>query len=72
MHATPGITINIPPRVWHEVRCVPGGRLLPIFTYAGFDGFLEERSRMIDAEFAGGAKMTTLSKKYDTWARQEG
>jgi|SRR5208283_91260 len=70
VHATPGMTINIPPRVWHEVRCVSGGKLLTIFTPAGFDGYLEELSRMIEADFADGAKMTALSEKYDTWTQQ--
>lgn len=66
---SPGMTINIPPNVWHEVRCLDGGKLLTIFSPGGFDDYLAELAGMAEEQFADAALMTTLAEKYDTWMR---
>ncbi|MBK8027111.1 MAG: cupin domain-containing protein [Chloroflexi bacterium] len=64
-----GMTLNIPPNNWHEVRCPQGARLLTLFTPGGFDLYLAELARLSDAEFADSSLMTALAEKYDTWMR---
>lgn len=66
---SPGMTINIPPNVWHEVSCPDGGKLLTIFSPGGFDDYLAELAGMSEEQFADAALMTRLAEKYDTWMR---
>lgn len=67
--STPGMTINIPPNIWHEVKCERGGKLLTIFSPGGFDRYLAELASLTEAQFADQALMTSLAEKYDTWMR---
>lgn len=63
--ATPGTTVNIPPDVRHEVRSVPGSKLLTIFTPGGFDKYLEDLVALTEGQYADTAFMTGLSERYD-------
>lgn len=67
--ATKGMTIQIPPNVWHDVKCAKGGKLLTIFTPGGFDNYLIEMASLTDKQFADEAFMTALAEKYDSWIR---
>jgi quercetin dioxygenase-like cupin family protein len=69
VNATSGMTINIPPHIWHEVKCEDGGKLITIFSPGGFDQYLKEMASFTDEQFADEALMTTLAEKYDTWTR---
>jgi len=65
--ASPGMTINIPPHVTHEVISKEGARLITVFSPGGFDKYLKEMAAMTEAQFADGVLMRTLAEKYDTW-----
>jgi len=67
--ATPGMTINIRPHIWHAVKSVNGGKMLTIFSPGGFDKYLEELASLAAEQFADEGLMTTLAEKYDTWMR---
>jgi quercetin dioxygenase-like cupin family protein len=67
--AKPGVTLNIPPNIWHEVRCTEGGKLITIFSPGGFDTYLEEMAVLTAEQFADEPFMTALAEKYDTWMR---
>ena len=67
--ATPGMTINIPPNIWHEVTCEVGGKLLTIFSPGGFDEYLAELTSLTDERYSDEKFMTSLAEKYDTWMR---
>lgn len=62
-----GDTITVPPNVWHEAKCVNGGKMLTIFKDGQFDLFLEELSTMTADDFANEETMTSLSAKYDIY-----
>lgn len=62
-----GDTITVPPKVWHEARCVEGGKMLTIFKNGQFDLFLEELSKLTEAEFSDPAFMQAVSAKYDIY-----
>ncbi len=67
--ATRGMTINIPPNVWHHVRSPKGATLLTIFSPGGFDKYLSEMAPLSPAQLADAAFMTALAEKYDSWMR---
>ncbi|MBI1880440.1 MAG: cupin domain-containing protein [Chloroflexi bacterium] len=67
--ATSGLTINIPPNIWHDVKCENGGKLITIFSPGGFDKYLEEMASLADEQFTNEEFMTTLAEKYDIWMR---
>ncbi len=67
--ATPGMTLNVPPYSWHEVRCPAGGKLLTIFSPGGFDRYLQQLAALTPEQFADETLLTELSEKYDTWMR---
>lgn len=67
--ATAGMTVNVPPNVWHYVSCADGGKLITIFSPGGFDAYLAELAALTEAQFADEAYMTRLAEKYDTWMR---
>lgn len=67
--ATAGTMVNIPPRVWHEVTCEQGGKLLTVFSPGGFEQYLAEMTSLNEAQFADELLMTALAEKYDTWNR---
>jgi quercetin dioxygenase-like cupin family protein len=67
--ASTGMTISIPPLVWHRVTCKGGAKLLTIFSPGGFDRYLAEMAPMTPEQFADPALMTALSEKYDQWMR---
>ena len=69
VRATEGVTVNVPPNVWHEVLCERAARLITIFTPGGFDHYLAELATMTDAQFGDEALITTLGEKYDIWTR---
>jgi quercetin dioxygenase-like cupin family protein len=66
---TPGMTINIPPHVWHRVTSVKGAKLITVFTPGGFDKYLSEMAPMTAEQFADKDFMRALSEKYDSWMR---
>jgi quercetin dioxygenase-like cupin family protein len=66
---TPGMVINVPPRVWHRVSSKEGARLLTIFTPGGFDVYLSELARLTSAQLADADLLTELAEKYDSWMR---
>jgi len=65
--ATPGTTVNVPPRVRHDVTCENGGKLLTIFTPGGFDKYLEEMASLSEEQLEDDELMTVLAEKYDSW-----
>ncbi len=65
--ATPGMTINIPQNVWHDVSSEGGGKLLTVFTPGGFDSYLSEIAAMAQDKLADEALMTRLAERYDIW-----
>lgn len=65
--ATPGMTINIPPNINHEVVSEQGARLLTVFSPGGFDAYLEKMAAMTETQLADGGLMQTLAEQYDTW-----
>lgn len=68
MTAEPGACLHIPPGVPHACTMQDGAahaRMLMIFQPSGFDLYLEELSKLSDADFADEAKMTALNEKYD-------
>lgn len=67
--ARPGMTINIPPQIWHEVSCPKGGKLLTIFSPGGFDQYLEELAGLSAEQLNNAAVVTALGEQYDTWMR---
>lgn len=67
--ATAGMTINVPPKIPHDVTCRNGGKLLTIFSPGGFDRYLAELPALSAEQLASEELMTTLAEKYDTWMR---
>ncbi|AZQ63845.1 cupin domain-containing protein [Flammeovirga pectinis] len=65
-----GDTITVPPNVWHEAKCVKGGKMLSIFKDGQFDIFLEELSKMNDAQFADKEFMDAFSAKFDIYEQE--
>ena len=65
--ATPGVTINIPPNIWHDVRSDKGGKLLTIFSPGGFDSYLSEIAALAKVELDDEGFMTALAQRYDIW-----
>lgn len=65
--AGPGMTVNIPPGVWHEAKSEGGAKMLSVFSPAGFEDYLAEMKTLTDDQFADGAFMTALNHKYDIW-----
>ena len=66
---TPGMVVNVPPRVWHRVTSKKGAKLITVFTPGGFDEYLSEMSTLTAKQFADSELMTALSEKYDSWMR---
>jgi quercetin dioxygenase-like cupin family protein len=62
-----GDTLTVPPNVWHEAKCVDGGKMLTIFKNGEFDIFLEQLSTMNDADFSNQELMTAISAKFDIY-----
>ncbi|MFT6962207.1 MAG: quercetin dioxygenase-like cupin family protein [Flammeovirgaceae bacterium] len=62
-----GDTLTVPPNVWHEAKCVDGGKMLTIFKNGEFDIFLEQLSTMNDADFSNQELMTSISAKFDIY-----
>jgi quercetin dioxygenase-like cupin family protein len=67
--STPGMTINIPPHVWHRVTSAKGAKLITIFTPGGFDKYLAEMLPLSALQSADETFMTALAEKYDSWMR---
>jgi len=67
--ATPGMTVNIPANVWHDVKTAKGGKLLTIFSPGGFDRYLSELSALPPEELAKEDFMEALAQRYDIWTR---
>ena len=67
--AHPGMTINVPPQIWHEVACAQGGKLITVFTPGGFDRYLQELAAIPSEQQADEALFTALAEQYDTWTR---
>ncbi|MEM7332538.1 MAG: cupin domain-containing protein [Chloroflexota bacterium] len=65
--ATPGMTINVPPNVWHEAKSENGAKMLSLFSPAGFEDYLAELKTLSDEQFADEAFMQALNEKYDIW-----
>lgn len=65
--ATPGMTLNVPPEVRHDVRSARGGRLLTIFSPGGFDRYLSDLADLTPAQLNDAAFQTELAQRYDIW-----
>ena len=63
--ARAGTVVNVPSKVWHEVKSPQGARLLTIFSPGGFDRYLEELVALTEAQYADAAFMRALSERYD-------
>jgi quercetin dioxygenase-like cupin family protein len=66
---TAGMTINIPPKIWHRVTSKKGAKLITVFSPGGFDKYLSEMAPLTAEQFADQEFMTALSEKYDQWTR---
>lgn len=64
-----GDTIAIPPNMWHEAKCVEGGKMLTIFKNGQFDVFLEELSVMTKDDFANKEFMDSFNAKFDIYEK---
>ncbi|MCM4170182.1 cupin domain-containing protein [Arenibacter sp. TNZ] len=62
-----GDTITVPPNVWHEAKCVDGGKMLTIFKNGEFDIFLEQLSTMNEDDFSNEELMKSFSAKFDIY-----
>lgn len=62
-----GDTITVPPYVWHEAKCIAGGKMLTIFKNGEFDIFLEELSTMNEEDFSNEELMKAFSAKFDIY-----
>lgn len=62
-----GDTITVPPNVWHEAKCTGGGKMLTLFKNGQFDLFLEELSKMTEADFSDAERMEAVSAEYDIY-----
>ncbi len=62
-----GDTITVPPNIWHEAKCVNGGKMLTIFKNGKFDVFLEELSAMNEDDFSNKKLMKSFSAKFDIY-----
>ncbi len=62
-----GDTITVPPYVWHEAKCIEGGKMLTIFKNGRFDIFLEELSEMTADDFSNQELMKSVSAKFDIY-----
>lgn len=67
--ATPGMTLNIPAQVWHDVKSDKGGRLLTIFSPGGFDQYLSDLADLSPAQLQDEGFLTALAERYDIWMR---
>lgn len=65
---TPGMTVNVPPNVLHEVSCQKGGRLITVFSPGGFDRYLEKLASCTSAQFQDETLMQSLAEEYDIWS----
>lgn len=63
----PGDTITISPNVWHEATCATGGKMLTLFKNGQFDVFLEELSKMDEADFSNQKLMKSVTAKFDIY-----
>ena len=62
-----GDTITVPPNVWHEAKCVDGGKMLTIFKNGEFDIFLEQLSTMNEDDLSNKELMKSFSAKFDIY-----
>lgn len=62
-----GDTITVPPNVWHEAKCINGGKMLTIFKNGQFDVFLEGLSTMTEDDFSNEELMKSFSAKFDIY-----
>ena len=62
-----GDTITVPPNMWHEAKCVAGGKMLTIFKNGQFDVFLEALSTMTKDDFADKKLMDAFKAKFDIY-----
>lgn len=62
-----GTTVHIPPGTPHAVKIVNGqpGRLLMLYSPAGFDEYLAVLKGMSEEQFADAALMRSLEERYD-------
>lgn len=61
------MTLNVLPKVCHEVTCEAGGKLLTVFTPGGFDRHLAELASLSEAQLADADFMVALGNRYDMW-----
>jgi len=67
-----GDTITVPPNVWHEAKCIEGGKMLTIFKNGQFDIFLEELSTMTKDDFSDKELMDSFKAKFDIYEEEKG
>lgn len=64
--ASPGMTVNVPPMVWHEAETANGAKMLTVFSPGGFDNYLAEIVALED-KASDAAVMKELNERYDIW-----
>ena len=69
VQATTGITVNVMPNTWHEVKSERGGKLITIVSPGGFENYFAELSLMTPEQLASEHLMSELSERYDSWTR---
>jgi mannose-6-phosphate isomerase-like protein (cupin superfamily) len=65
--ATPGMMINIPAGIRHDVRSERGATLLTIFSPGGFDNYLSECASLTTSQSANPGFLAALAERYDIW-----
>jgi quercetin dioxygenase-like cupin family protein len=66
--ATPGVTVNVPPGVVHEVSSERGGKLITMFSPGGFERYLEALASLSEAQSEDAAFMRSLAEEHDIWS----
>jgi quercetin dioxygenase-like cupin family protein len=64
---TGGMTVTVPPAVWHACSSTDGARLLSIFTPGGFDHYLADLAAMDEVMLADADLVSALGERYDIW-----
>lgn len=62
-----GDTITVAPHVWHEAKCLKGGKMLTIFKNGQFDLYLERLSKMSENDFENDQLVKTVSAEFDIY-----
>ncbi|MEI8081745.1 MAG: cupin domain-containing protein [Actinomycetes bacterium] len=65
--ATPGVMVNIPAGIRHDVSSERGATLLTIFSPGGFDNYLSECASLTAVQSTDPEYLAALAERYDIW-----